>query len=342
LKTGSDPQAKKVAEIIQRVRPDVLLINEFDFDESELAAQLFQDLYLAQPQHGCEPIRFDYRFTGPVNTGVPTGLDLNRDGDANGPNDAYGFGRFPGQYGMLVLSRWPIDRESVRTFLNFLWKDMPQARFPRLESGAPYFADEALSKLRLSSKSHWDVPIRVGDSTIHFLVAHPTPPAFDGPEMRNRLRNHDEVRLFADYVDPSRSEYLYDDKGVKGGLSAGARFVIAGDMNADPVDGQSIDFAAKQLTEHPLINTSPVPASQGAVAATKAQLDHNSSHKSDPASDTSNFSFRGGPGNLRVDYVLPSKTLSIVASGVFWPLEGEPGADLVEASDHRMVWVDLK
>ena len=43
----------------------------------------------------------------------------------------------------------------------------------------------------------------------------------------------------------------------------------------------------------------------------------------------------------RVDYVLPSVGLPVQASGVFWPVPGEAGADWVGASDHHMVWVDL-
>jgi hypothetical protein len=43
LTTPANQQARNVAETIQRVRPDVLLINEFDFDESGEAARLFQD-----------------------------------------------------------------------------------------------------------------------------------------------------------------------------------------------------------------------------------------------------------------------------------------------------------
>jgi hypothetical protein len=37
LSTPDDVQAQAVAEVIQRVRPDVLLINEFDFDAEGLA-----------------------------------------------------------------------------------------------------------------------------------------------------------------------------------------------------------------------------------------------------------------------------------------------------------------
>ena len=44
---------------------------------------------------------------------------------------------------------------------------------------------------------------------------------------------------------------------------------------------------------------------------------------------------------MRVDYALPSRGLEVKATGVYWPKPGEPGADAVTASDHRMVWVDV-
>ena len=46
-------------------------------------------------------------------------------------------------------------------------------------------------------------------------------------------------------------------------------------------------------------------------------------------------------GNLRIDYVLPSKGMKITGCGVFWPAAGESGHELVEASDHRLVWIDI-
>ena len=54
--------------------------------------------------------------------------------------------------------------------------------------------------LPLSSKSHWDVPVRIGNVTLHLLASHPTPPAFDGAEDRNGRRNHDEIRFWSDYL----------------------------------------------------------------------------------------------------------------------------------------------
>jgi hypothetical protein len=339
LESGSDPQARQVAEIIQRVRPDILLLNEFDYDAEGLAPRLFQEKYLAIGQNGCEPLSFMARFTAPVNTGVPSGLDLDRDGQEEGPGDAFGFGRHPGQYGMVAYSRFAIDREQVRTFQSFLWKDMPGALLPTdPDTGRPYYPEQALARFRLSSKSHWDVPIDVGGRTLRLLAAHPTPPVFDGREDRNGRRNHDEIRFWADYVDPARSSYIRDDLGRTGGLPVDVAFVIVGDMNADPFDGDSTGQPVKQLLNHPLIRAEPAPMSRGAVEASLRNPERNQRHKGDPAHDTSEFS---GPGNLRIDYVLPSKTLRILDCGVFWPARGDGVADLVAASDHRLVWVDL-
>ena len=87
----------------------------------------------------------------------------------------------------------------------------------------PFYSPDEVEILRLSSKSHWDVPIRIGKKTVHFLVSHPTPPVFDGPEDRNGRRNNDEIRFWADYITPGTSSgYIYDDEGVRGGLKPGS------------------------------------------------------------------------------------------------------------------------
>ncbi|MEV7886145.1 endonuclease/exonuclease/phosphatase family protein [Streptomyces sp. NPDC002817] len=351
LSTPDDVQARNAAETIQRVDPDVLLINEFDHDDTGTAARLFLRNYLAVGQSGAAPIGFPYRFTGPVNTGVASGVDLDgRNGAVTTPGsdaygqDAFGYGWFPGQYGMLVLSKYPIDARAVRTFQHFLWKDMPGHVMP-----PGYYSDEARAILRLSSKSHWDVPVRVGHSTVHFLVSHPTPPTFDGPEDRNGRRNHDEIRLWADYISgPRRGSYLYDDKGRRGGLRPGSRFVIAGDLNADPFDGDSYDHAVRQLLEHPAIRLPAAPpASAGGVEAARLQGGANASHLGNPAYDTSDFN-DNAPGNLRVDHVLPSKGLEPSGNGVFWPTPDDPlyrlvgGGTNVPTSDHRLVWQDVR
>lgn len=352
LARGDDAQIRGIAQVLQTVRPDVVLLNEFDYDEANATrnVELFLENYLRHGQGTQQPLDFAYSFSAPVNTGVPSGLDLDRDGRSDGPSDALGFGRFPGQYGMLLLSRLPIDSEQVRSFRNFLWRDMPGNLLPPDQNSPNWYSEAALRVLPLSSKSHWDLPLRwsAADGTttvLHVLAAHPTPPGFDGPENRNGRRNHDEIRLFADYLDPVRGNYLIDDRGRSGALDAQARFVILGDLNADPYDGNSVPGAISQLLDHPRVHReaalgSLVPRSEGGVQAAERQAGSNARHRGDPAHDTADFGDgENSPGNLRVDYVLPSNDLQVCGSGVYWPVDSPSGPEA--SSDHRLVWVDL-
>lgn len=335
-------QAKRIAEIIQRNAPDVLLVNEFDYDtttdaQGRTVVALFHDNFLAVSQNGAPAQQYAWRYTAPSNTGVPSGFDLdNANGIVTTPGtDAYGgdclgFGWFPGQYGMVVYSKFPINAAAVRTFRNFLWKNMGAPLLPDDPAtllAKDWYTTAEQNALRLSSKSHWDVPIDLGGVTVHFLVDHPTPPVFDGAEDRNGRRNHDEIRFWADYLDPRRATYHSDDAGVPGGLPAGSRFVIAGDHNADPVRGDSVPGAAQQLTTHPLIDNTVVPSA--------AAFGNNTTN-------TADFS----PQDLRVDYVLPSLAgLRILSSAIYWPTGAHPQAPLVtnaNSSDHKLVRVDLQ
>ena len=343
LSTSANAQAAAVAEVIQRARPDVLLVNEFDYDAQGAAGRLFQDNYLSVGRNGAAPIRYNYRYSAPSNTGIPTGLDLNNNGTIGGGDDAFGFGAYPGQFGMQVYSRYPIAERFVRTFQQFRWADMPGALLP-----AGFYSPEERAVLRLSSKSHWDLPLIVGGDVVHFLVSHPTPPVFDGPEDRNGRRNFDEIRFWADYVRPGRrSSYIYDDAGARGGLPPGARFVIAGDQNSDPLDGDSVPGAIQQLLEHPRVDAAFTPASAGAVEATMLQNAINATHRGDPAFDTADFA-DSAPGNLRADYVLPSKRgLNVRGGFVFWPPLSDPLSRLTgvfpfPTSEHRLVTLDLE
>ena len=373
LATPDHPQARTIAAVLQTVRPDLLLINEFDYDGAMSddhatrppapAALSFVRHYLGVGQDGRAPLACPTLFSAPSNTGMPTGVDLDRDGRVQGGNDARGFGLFPGQYGMLVCSRLTLRREAVRSFRKFLWRDMPDADLP-----PDWYGPEALAVLPLSSKSHWDLSFELpaapgaaasaAPQLLHFLVSHPTPPGFDGPEDRNGRRNHDEIRLWADYLSAGKGGYLVDDAGRRGTLAADASFVVAGDLNADPYDGASRresvrGGAIRQLLQHPRVHPEAalgglVPRSAGAAEAAVRQGGANAAHRGPAAEDTADFGEGGpnSPGNLRVDYVLPSSDLEVCASGVFWPTADDPDFALVNddaeaSSDHRLVWVDI-
>ncbi len=330
-------QAAAAAEVIQRANPDVLALNEIanNFQEGKMTdtsnAKAFVENYLKEPQReGLPSLDYEYIYVGKSNTGVPSGMDLDNNGEivtepGSGEygNDSYGYGEYPGQYAMAFLSKYPIKRDQIRTFRKFLWKDMPDNKMPvGKDYGGMYLNEEEAEKFRLSSKSHWDVPIDVDGTTIHILMAHPTPPVFDAEANINGRRNHDEVRLLTDYAEGK--DYIYDDSGEKGGLPEDAKFVLMGDMNASP--GGADNFkAANLLIENPEMNTSTFPMSQGGI-------------------DISAASRFNTLGDLRVDYVLPSKDIEIKGSAVFWPGLG-PGAIRLQevtknASDHRLVWVE--
>ena len=348
LATPDNAQARAVAEIVQRVRPDILLLQEFDFDPDGVSLREFQANYLARPQNGAAAIEFGHSFFTESNTGIPSGFDLDHDGRIAGGGDALGFGEFPGQYAMALLSRFPIEAKHARTFRKFLWRDMPGALLPdTLATPVPFdwYSPEALAVLPLSSKSHWDVPVKVGRITLHLLASHPTPPAFDGDEDRNGLRNHDEIRFWNDYLTPRLAGYIRDDQGGRGGFT-GKAFLIMGDQNSDPVDGGRRNDAINALLANPRVSSHFVPQSAGAPEANAIQAGANLTQKGDARFDTADFNDRV-VGNLRVDYLLPSKGMRVCGGGVFWPAQSEPAAQLVwgdrppPSSDHRMVWLDI-
>ncbi len=320
---GLDEQARGAAEIVQRVEPDVLVLNEIDLDSSHpedpsLNARRFAEAYLAT---GLHPVRYRYAFAAPSNTGLLSGFDLNGDGRVateadrgtrEHGEDAFGYGIYSGQYAMAVLSRFPLDSAGARTFQLFRWSKLPGNHMPR-----GHFPADADSVLRLSSKSHWDLPVVVDGDTVHLWVSHPTPPGFDGPEDRNGRRNFDEIRFWLLYLEDSAA--LVDDAGRPGGYGSTAPFVIAGDLNARPADPAVVydDVSAiDQLLGHPRIQD-PTPTLRRSAE------------------------FLGG---VRVDYVLPSWNLDVLGGGAFDPDPDEDpeAARLAEAaSDHRLVWADL-
>jgi len=344
---GDSAHARKIAAVLQRVRPDLVLLNEFDFDDAHRAADLFQQRYLETPQAGGgEALRYPYRYLAPVNTGVPSGLDLDNNGSVGGKgrergNDAWGYGLHPGQYGMLVLSRYPIDTAAVRSFQLLKWSTLPGALRPvDPETGKPFWNDAVWSQLRLSSKSHWDVPVRTPLGTVHVLASHPTPPVFDGREKRNAARNHDELRLWKEYLDGGDTPWLCDDQGRCGGLAADARFVIVGDLNNDPVDGDGRHDAILELLEHPRVLRYPTPTSVGGEQTSLAYAEKGIVRRGAPQHATGDFGPRSG--TMRLDYVLPSTGFSYVGSGVFWPADGSAEAAIADGSDHHLVWVDVR
>jgi len=343
---NNSQQIKNIAQIIQTTAPDIILLNEFDYiDDASQGIEYFikQYLNIAQGPYRNKDknknlaIDYPYYYYAPVNSGQPSPYDLTGDGKATGVmGDAWGFGFFPGHYAMVLLSRYPIDVKNIRTFKRFKWADMPNALRPITpNSGEFFYGDEIWQQFPLSSKSHWDVPVLIDNEVVHVLASHPTPPVFDGPELRNRCRNHDEVRFWGDYISGDTADYIYDDNGIYGGLSPNCRFVIVGDLNASVSDGNSHPDAIDALLTHANINDDRIPQSAAANerAGTKT------------AALTAKY--HTAQWGLRADYVLPSRGgFQVMNNGVFWPTKSTSEYQLIKkrssSSDHRLVWSQLQ
>ncbi|MFZ1725841.1 MAG: endonuclease/exonuclease/phosphatase family protein [Albidovulum sp.] len=316
--SGKDAQTIATVDVITQAAPDILLLNGFDYDLN-LAA--LQALAGALTQRGAT---YPHLFARRPNTGFTTGLDMDGDGRVGGPGDAQGFGDFAGEGGMAILSRLPIDEGAMQDYTEFLWKDLPDS----LIAGAK-LSTAALAVQRLSTTAHWAVPVALPDGgRLTLLAYYASPPVFDGPEDRNGRRSHDETAFWQQLLDGDLSWPV-----------PSAPFVILGDANLDPVDGDGLHAAMVSLLADPRLQD-PAPRSLGGADAVN-QGGVNALNLGDPALDTVDWPDDPGPGNLRVDYVLPSSDLTVLDAGVWWPEDVALGVAAAKASRHRLVWVDI-
>ena len=307
LSRGKDPQITAAIATLVALDADVIVLTSVDYDRGLIALTLLAD----QLEQAGVP--YPHRFALRPNTGLQTGLDLDGDGRMGEADDAQGWGQFSGQSGMAILSRLPIDEGGVQDYSTFLWADLPGSLIP------PDTAPEVAALQRLSTTGHWQVPLTTPDGgQLTLLAYHATPPVFDGPEDRNGRRNHDESAFWALLLN-----------GETAFPAPKPPFIILGDANLDPVDGDGLSGGITSLLTHPLLQD---PAPKGSHRRSEP------AQKGDPALDTALYDF----GGLRVDYVIPSADLIVIAAGVLWPPETDPLSEtLATASRHAPVWVDI-
>jgi hypothetical protein len=307
LSRNEAPQIAAVVRVLAALDADVILLTAVDYDRGGVALGLLADRLAAAGTP------YPHRFALRPNTGMQTGLDVDGNGRVGDPADAQGWGLFSGQGGMAVLSRLPIDADAARDFSGFLWRDLPGAMIP---SGT---APDLLEVQRLATTGFWDVPVLTEAGPLHLLAWHATPPVFDGPEDRNGRRNHDEAAFWRLFLDGALPMPPPDGP-----------FVLLGDGNLDPADGDGLRDGMAALLAHPAVQD---PAPRGTHARSEP------AHAGDPALDTSIYDDIGG---LRLDYVLPAAGLQVSGAGVLWPGSEDPlAADLAAASRHFPVWVDI-
>lgn len=324
LAGGNHSKARTVAETAQVNEPDVLVLTGISYDEDGRIAEILKDQYLASGQNGQAGQNYPHVFAAPSNSGIDSGVDLDGDGTVGGPGDAMGYGQYPGEEGMIIFSKEPLDTENARTFQEFLWKDLPGSS---LEEGDFTQAEESI--LRLASTSLWDVPVLVDGSPVHIVASATAAPA--EPSTADVARSEDMAELISDYV-ASEAWYLYDDEGGEGGIAPGADAVVVGEPSLSDEDG------LHQLTDHSVLED-PAPE---AVTETSLQS------RPGPISQTDALATRwvDGGEDQRASVALPSGGLDVSGSGIFWPGEGEFGYETVDPAvtrslNDRLVWLDI-
>ncbi len=311
IRRGEDPQIAAVVQGIVALDADVLLLTGIDYDYQWVALNALADLLI---KAGAP---YPHRFALRPNTGMATGLDLDGNGYLGDARDAMGYGRFAGAEGMALLSRLPINAQGAVDHSTYLWADLPGAMLP------PDTPPQVRAIQRLSTTNHWQVPVTLSDGRSLTVMAWlATPPVFDGPEDRNGRRNHDEAMFWVHLLNNALPVPPPE-----------APFVLMGDGNLDPADGDGLRAGIGALLAHPALQD---PAPRGTHGRVEP------AHTGDPALDTADYGATG-PGGLRVDYVLPSADLRVTGAGVLWPAPDDPlAASLRTASRHAPVWVDVE
>ena len=305
LDEGEDPQTAAVVRVLVALDADVLLLTSIDYDRGGVALRLLAERLKAAG------VDYPHHFAFRPNTGLQTGFDADGNGRMGDARDAQGFGLFSGHAGMAILSRLPIDAKAARDFSDFLWRDLPES----LSNDPP----ELAGVQRLATTGFWDVPVETSQGPLHLLAWHATPPVFDGPEDRNGRRNHDEAAFWRLFL-----------AGALPMPPPDAPFVLLGDGNLDPADGDGMRTGIAGLVSDPALQD---PKPRGGQERTDP------GQAGDPALDTVLYADLGG---LRLDYVLPSAALTVTGAGVMWPPATDPlWPDLVAASRHFPVWVDI-
>lgn len=203
--------------VIAHLAPDILLLTDFDYDYDGLALAAL-----------AEQLDYPHTFARRPNTGMQTDLDLDGNGRFGEARDAQGYGRFSGDGGMAILSRYAIAPDDVTNLSDVLWRDVKGAVLPTT------MTSDVAAVQRLSTSGHWIVPVATPAGLVTLLAYAATPPVFDGPEDRNGLRNRDELRIWTHVLN---GEYGASPEG----------FVMLGNANLDPEDGDGLRAAMAEF-----------------------------------------------------------------------------------------------
>ena len=285
--------------ILKKLAPDLLSLNEIQYDLPGVPDAGFattgQNLNKLAPRIGMGQATSVFF---PANTGMNAKPQADGSYILESPTDEQrrlfadpvNFGMFPGQYSTGLLSR--LDVLSVKEFHNISWKqvhpDLSLADFTD-SNGEPLPED-----MSLFDKNFTHVVVRFQDKPLHLILFHTVPSFHFGNERTpNFQRNLDQLRFLQWYLGSDQSG-ITQVEGIEP-LKKGASFVAMGDWNVDP---ESDNPGARVIIE--------LHAEFQMWTEERVVTYHGSS-------------FASGGFVAQFDYILLSKDLKVVKSGVYQP-----------------------
>lgn len=234
LAGGGNLNAERVAKSIQQADADIVLLTGFDADET--AARTLNDEYLLHPQDDERAVDYPYVYAGPSNKGAPSGADLDKDKVVGGPGDAWGYGDFPGQGSMVLLSKHPIDEDRVQTVTKQRWSQVPGNSIS--EAGLSGAIAQAMPVME---SGLWDVPVEVAGSTVRIIAVQAD--HGEDPVSYAVPRHRDQLRVVGDWV--SGAAYLQDDEDWP--AVATEPYVVLGELGEGALENPESSILREQL-----------------------------------------------------------------------------------------------
>jgi hypothetical protein len=338
---ASDAQVTAAAEVIARFAPDIVSINELQYDMVNVPTSGLPGAPYAKAggfQGGAEnAVRLaahvtkaaaDVTYPHTLITRGNSGYYWEGDDLGQSSYVLRGWGEWPGRFNTAVLSRYPILENEVRVIHDIPWKSLPETSIDKMKQAEGIDVPDGFP---IFEKSLNIVPVDLGDRVLYLVLLHTVSPAFDPI---NPYRNFDELRALRLFLDGALP-------GVEP-LSADARFVILGDLNADPDDGDGLAGAIEQLVNHPSV-VAWYPAGHGTKGANGQLNTYVSGCGKDDGTTVTDPTKKF---QMQLDYILPGKTIGQPKAGeVFWPdhvASPEDWALRCTASDHALLYADLE
>jgi alkaline phosphatase D len=338
-------QVNAAADVIARFDAEILSINEIQYDLADVPIAGLPGAPAAQPgaiSFDGDPAGNAARLAKRV-AAVDPELDyahaimfLGNSGFAytgatggHAELEMRGFGEFNGRYNSALLSKHPIRTGDVRVIHDYPWRDVPGNSIAELEATLGIAVPDDFP---IFEKALHVVPVEIETgAVVYFVLAHPVSSGFSA---LNPYRNRDELHAIALYLSGELP-------GVEP-LPPDAHFVVVGDLNSDPEDGDG-GGGIRSLIEHPRIDAH-FPEGRG---GSEGMHPERNTFLSGCGRETGPIVANPATKlQLQLDYLLTSTTLGDpMASSIYWPHHVQQPAEYAltcYASDHRFVWMDLR